>query len=154
MTKATRISSEERLQLRDRASMMIKFLKSKAPEQDDLFNQLQQAVDQTFGRRNLTGLKSLVSDLTEWCSGLPEAARAELNLILSATPGGDLSTDIARLIQDGRELIQAGVIQTGNEYRLLMRYRELQQTSGEPFADLDRVDEMLRNADAGGRLPD
>ncbi len=67
--------------LKDRCLTIIHFMMEKKEKTESLVR-IETIINETFDKKNLKGLKSINTDLTEWAKGFSKAEQQELYLIL------------------------------------------------------------------------
>ena len=130
--------------IRDWCGVVLEFMAQKNPLYKDVFLQSKRILEDTYSKRNVTGLKQLHADIKQWAGGLKKSEKEELDTILVAKQEPTLSDEKSIDLERIDKIVQIGVIKTEEEYELVeSRANELSQDISAKEEDMEILNRLL-----------
>lgn len=122
---------EELKYLYERSMMIVDFICQKRGGSNPMIDNFKLVVNDVYAKENLKGLKTISRDMNAWAKGLPKKDIQELEILLEARFGENLSGDkITHLVI--KKVLKKGKIENKDDYRVVYEYLQ-DISSKDPF---------------------
>ena len=120
---------------------ILNFISTKSSSQE-IYSELIEKINETFGKRNKRGLRMIYNDIDEWTKGLKETDLIELNLILQNKFGKSLIDTKKGVKKTISKIIKRGKIKTDEEFYLVKSFIDEALIKGDKD-EAEKLDSLL-----------